>query len=167
METKVFRRVEAPAVMTERRAVLRVLQHWRKIGGKRDFPSRADIDPVAIASDWKNCFIVDLFGSRGVPSFGYIGQALRIPAWGDGLGARITDCPPGTVLAVATNYIDKVIENRLPVSHSGSAMHGGHAVLFRSILLPLSADGARIDALLGTANFRRVEQDRLVIIDED
>jgi hypothetical protein len=154
-------------VMTERRAVLRVLQHWRKICGKREFPCREGIDPVAIASDWKNCFIVDLFGKRGVPSFGYIGQALRIAPWGDGLGARVTDCPPGTILSVATNYIDKVVENRLPVSHSGSAMHDGHAVLFRSILLPLSGDGARIDAILGTANFRRVEQSRMVIVDED
>lgn len=167
METDGVRHVAAPASLTERRAVLRVLQHWRSICGKRACPSREDIDPLAIASDWKNCFLVELFGIRGVPTFSYIGQALRIAAWGDGVGARVTDCPPGTILAIATNYLDKAIGNRLPVSHNGSAMHDGHAVLFRSILLPLSTDGARIDAILGTANFRRVEQSRLMIVDED
>ena len=167
MKKNVIRRFEASAVMTERRAVLRILQHWRRVCGKRDFPSRADLDPAAIASDWTNCFIVDLFGNRDVPTFSYIGEALQIAAWGDGLGARLTDCPPGTILAIAINYIDKVLESRLPVSHSGSAMHDGYPVLFRSILLPLSADGARIDAILGTANFRRVEPSRLMIVDDD
>ena len=167
MEGKPTRSIEAPAAVTERRAVLRVLQHWRKACGTRDFPSRGDIDPAAIASDWRSSFIVDLFGSQGVPSFGYIGDALQIAPWGDGVGARLTDCPPGTILAIAINYIDKVLESRLPVSHSGSAMHDGYPVLFRSILLPLSADGARIDAILGTANFRRVESSRLMIVDDD
>lgn len=167
METNVVRRLEVPAAITERRAVLRVLRHWRAACGSRDFPSRRNIDPTEIASDWKNCFIVDVPGSDGVPSFAYIGEALQIPAWQGRCGARVTDCPPGTVLAVATNYIDKMLENRLPVSHSGSAMHGGHVVLFRSVLLPLSDDGCRIDGVLGTANFRRVERSRLVIIDED
>jgi hypothetical protein len=167
MEGKATRNSEAPVAVAERRAVLRVLQHWRRACGARDFPARQDIDPAAIASDWRSSFIVDLFGRNGVPSFGYIGDALQIAPWGDGVGARVTDCPPGTILAIATNYMGNVIESRLPVSHSGSALHDGHVVLFRSILLPLSADGARIDAILGTANFRRVEPSRLVIVDED
>jgi hypothetical protein len=167
MQTNVIRHLEAPAAATERRAVRRVLQHWRTICGRHEFPSRDDIDPAEIAADWRSCFIVDLAGRRDVPVFLYVGVALRIAALGDAVSARITQCPPGTVLAIATNDIDQVIESRLPVSRNGAAMHEGEAVLFRSILLPLSADGTQIDAVLGAANFRRVERSRLVIIDED
>jgi hypothetical protein len=167
MEISIVRRVEAPSVPSERRAVLRVLQHWRTIRGERDFPAREDIDPAAIAFDWKNCFVVDLLGRRGVPSFAYIGETLRIPAWGDGVDARVTDCPPGTVLSVATGELEKVVAGRVPVTQSGSAVHIGRPVLFRSILMPLSSDGERIDALLGTANFRRVDQNRLVVVEAD
>jgi hypothetical protein len=167
MESNVIRRIGAPGVTTERRAVLRVLQHWRTLCGQHEFPARGDIDPAEIAADWNSCFIVDLVGRRDIPVFGYVGHALRIAALGDAVGARITDCPPGTILSIATNHIDQVIESRLPVSHSGTAMHQGNIVLFRSILLPLSADGANIDAILGAANYRCVEQSRLVIIDED
>jgi hypothetical protein len=167
MEISIVRRIEAPSVNSERRAVLRVLRYWRTICGERDFPGREEIDPAGIAFDWKNCFMVELSGRGGVPSFLHIGEALRIPAWGDGRGARVTDCPPGTVLSLASGYIEKVLESRAPVSQSGSAVHIGRPVLFRSILLPLSSDGARIDALLGTANFRRVDQNRMVVVEAD
>lgn len=167
METNVVRHLKTPAAATERRAVLRVLRHWRAACRDREFPSRRDIDPTEIAADWKYCFIVDIPDSGGVPSFAYVGEALQIPVWEGRSGARVTDCPPGTILAVATNYIDKMLESRLPLSHSGSAMHGGQVVLFRSVLLPLSDDERRIDGVLGTANFRRVEPSRLIIIDED
>jgi hypothetical protein len=164
--TSILRRIEAPSVVTERRAVVRVLQHWRMAARSRPLPSRNDIDPVAIAADWRNCFLIDLFGHGGA-SFTYVGPALRIPAWGEAVGCRVTDCPPGTILFVASNYIDKVVESRLPVTHSGAAMHAGFPVLFRSILLPLSDNGTHVTALLGSANYRRVDHNRLQIIDED
>jgi hypothetical protein len=166
MQTTALGRAEAPDAVTERRAVLRVLQHWRAAAGDRPFPARDDIDPEAIVGDWQNCFIVDLCGHRG-PCFRYVGAMVRIAAWGDGIGCRVTDCPPGTILAVATSYIKNVLASRQPVTHSGSALHAGYPVLFRSILLPLSDGGSEITSLLGTANYRRVEENRLEIIDDD
>ena len=44
---------------------------------------------------------------------------------------------------------------REPVAE-GVGTHVGTAVLYRSILLPLSEDGRRIDGVLGAANCREV-----------
>ena len=166
METRSMRRSERPASVAERRAALRVLQHWRLVSGSRPFPSRGDIDPVAIAADWKNCFILDLTDRADGPRFLYLGPALRGAGWNDRVGRRLSDCPPGTILSLATSHANRVLETRLPVSHGGSATHDGHPVLFRSILLPLSEDGEAIDALLGSATFRRLEQSRRITVED-
>jgi len=67
---------------------------------------------------------------------------------------RASNCRLGSFLKLATDFFPRVLEKRIPVSIGGEATSDGRPVLFRAILLPLSNDGARIDALLGAANCR-------------
>ena len=138
----------------ERRLVLRVLSQWEARRGTRLFLPRSEAGPQVFGEDWPSCFILDL-ASHGDPGFAYIGAALRR----DHDGAdwrRLSQCPEGTLLRHATDFLRQVVERRIPVSVGGAGRHGGQDILFRAILLPLSDDGTAIDFLLGAANCRAV-----------
>ena len=62
-------------------------------------------------------------------------------------------------MKLATAFFPRIVEKRIPISIGTSGQHLGRTVLFRAILLPLSRDRARIDALLGAANFRETAAD--------
>jgi hypothetical protein len=89
---------------------------------------------------------------------------------GDGLLTDLPDGAPETLKAVPANallhhaagFADRTLEKAVPVSLGGEAVLTEGKVLFRSILLPLSNDGATIDHLLGAANGRPVGADTTV-----
>jgi hypothetical protein len=138
----------------ERRLVLRVLSRWQEAcGDERDRPARGDLDPEQFGDDWASCFILDLPES-GEPVFLYAGAAFAGPGWSEAAGRRISECPEGTLLRAATSFIPRVLARGIPMSNGGPGENFGKRILFRSILLPLSEDGTRIDALLGAANYR-------------
>lgn len=140
----------------ERRLVLRVLQRWEELRGTRTLPPRDEIDEAAMGDDWPCCLVLDLdigSASEGAPYFTHVGAALEAADW-NSPGRRLSDCPEGTLLKMATAFFPRVLDKRIPISIGASGQHLGRAILFRAILLPLSNDGERIDALLGAANFR-------------
>jgi hypothetical protein len=63
-------------------------------------------------------------------------------------------CPQSSLLHALLAYLPRCIESVGPLAISGSAQHGGYDILYRAILLPLSEDGATIDAVLVAANYR-------------
>ena len=69
----------------------------------------------------------------------------------------LSEVPVDTLLGQATLYWRKVVEKRVPISIGGEFRHrDGRLILYRSIILPLSADERQIDHLLGAANYRAV-----------
>jgi hypothetical protein len=142
-----------PAPEFERRLVLRVLNRWQDLCGDRPFPSRGEIDPERFGDDWANCFILAL-DAGPEPLFLYAGTAFAGPDWNDAAGKRIVECPEHTLLRSAATFFQRVLDRRIPMSVGGPGVNFGRAILYRSILLPLSENGERIDALLGAANCR-------------
>jgi hypothetical protein len=142
-----------PRPEQERRLVLRVLSQWQQACGDRDRPAVADIDGALFGDDWANCFIVGL-PEDGEPVFLYVGDVFAGPGWADIAGRRVAECPEGTLLRAAASFIPGVLARGIPMSHGGPGFNFDRPILFRSILLPLSEDGVRIDALLGAANYR-------------
>jgi hypothetical protein len=142
----------------ERRLVLRVLRRWEESRGVRSFPMREEIDAAAMGNDWPCCFVLDLEGDGG-PQFVHVGDALEATAWNPPL-RKLAECPDGTLLKMATAFYPRIIAKRIPISVGASGQHLGRTILFRAILLPLSRDSVRIDALLGAANFRETVGDR-------
>jgi len=143
-----------PGGEQERRLVLRVLSRWQEAcGEERDWPTRADIDPAQFGADWRNCFILAL-PEGGEPFYLYSGEAFAGPGWAEAAGRRVSEFPDGTLLSAAARFVPRVIARGIPMSKGGPGENFGRRILYRSILLPLSQDGTRIDTLLGAANFR-------------
>ncbi len=141
-----------PMRLNDRRLVLRMLEYWSRVRAERDFPSVKDIDPAEIADDWSNCLLVEVGFDSDLPTFRYVGQDLSIPEWAEAAGHAIAECPVKTLLRIATSYIPKVLERRAPESVDGQTVVRDGMIMYRSILLPLSTDGVRIDTILGAAN---------------
>ena len=142
----------------ERRLVLRVLRRWEELRGVRSFPVREEIGSAVMGNDWPCCLVLDL-DSAGGPQFVHVGDALEATAWNPPV-RTLSECPDGTLLKMATAFYPRVVDKRIPISIGASGQHHGRTILFRAILLPLSHDSVRIDALLGAANFREMVGDR-------
>jgi hypothetical protein len=146
---------ESPTV-TERRMVLRVLDHWRKLGSEDAMPTAAAVDPMKIP-DWPCCFLLDVGNHPDDPVFTDVGRMVVDDCGCDIRGLALSQVPRDTLADRATQYWRRVIAKRVPISMGGDFIHQRNChVLFRSILLPLQGDDERLVALLGAVNCRDV-----------
>jgi hypothetical protein len=85
----------------------------------------------------------------------HIGAALgEYEGMGEGMSMR--DCPRRTLLYQTMHYLPRTLEKGVPMSMGGECEVETGPLLYRSIILPLSRDGERIDHVLGGANGRPV-----------
>ena len=151
---------------TERRLILRVEEYWNYLRQDRAFPQTGDIDPVELGDDWLDCFVMDPSDSPEASTFMFVGPRLldnaRLPEdWARTTRRHVRDCPQGTMLARSVQYVDHVLEQRIPVTVSEVFEEHGDEVRLRGTLFPLSSNGRDIDAVLGAANCARLEELRL------
>lgn len=140
--------------LTERRMVLRVLDHWRKLGNEDEMPMVAAVDPVKIP-DWPCCYLLDVGNHPDDPVFTDVGRAVLDDCGSDIRGLALSQVPRDTLADRASQYWRRVIAKRVPISMGGDFIHRrGCRVLYRSIILPLSGDDDRVVALLGAVNCR-------------
>jgi hypothetical protein len=141
---------------SERRLVLRLLKYWRQIAGDRGMPSQPDLSPEAMTDMWPQCYVLKL-NTGSEPTYRDIGSAFAEELGIDLLGKPVASTPVDTLLRQATRYWDMVADKGVPISLGGEFRHRrGELLLYRSIILPLSTDGKRIDHMLGAANCRVV-----------
>ncbi len=150
------RRDVAPAASAgERRLALTLKKYWDSKRAGREFPALADIVPAEIAELWPWCFLLDVEQSPTFPYFRYLGRELSRHS-GVFLSGE-TDWTSALLERALANYAE-VLRERLPVVvEEQIARFDRRTLLFRATLLPLSADGARIDYVLGAANGKLVE----------
>lgn len=139
----------------ERRLILRVLAYWQDRRGDRDFPSRGDIDPAALGEDWRSCAMIAVRSAREW-RLDWIGDRI-----GAGCAALAPPCPAErlpdtTVLHHAASHLGEVLAKRVPISRDGTFRVAAGRTMYRSIILPLSNDGARIDHAICAANHRTI-----------
>ena len=134
---------------------MRVLTQWRDMGGTGGLPRRSAIDPQRFGRDWANCLLIDVGAETHASRFSFVGENLRDPNWPTFERQCISECVEQTLLHCATSFIDRVLVEHASVAE-GIGTHRGTPVLYRSILLPLSEDGSRVDGVLGATNFRDV-----------
>lgn len=140
---------------SDRRLVLRVMSRWRELAGARPSPRRAQLDPGRFGADWSSCFVIDVDPDLPRSRFAFVGHALRDPTWPTFDRQCLDECLEQTLLHAATATLDRVVSERTPIGE-GVGRHVGAPVLFRSILLPLSESGGRIDGVLGAVNCREI-----------
>jgi hypothetical protein len=129
----------------ERRAILRIHAVWQR-HTVHGLPGRSALDPKEFGSDWSSCLIVPVVSDNGKPKVS-----------DDGLDPNIAEHRlASTLLPLAQHHIARVLATGQAVGYGGTASHNGADVLDRIVLLPLSEDGVRIDALLVGVTFRDV-----------
>ena len=140
---------------TERRLTTRVHTIWKKIAGG-GYPRRSQIDPRDFGNDWSNCMMIDLDQVTARSRFAYLGYALRDPTWPTFDRQPISECLEGTLLELVTRHIPRVAVKKSPISFGGSATHDEGEILYRTVLLPLSENGERIDGILAAIAYREL-----------
>ena len=139
----------------ERRLTTRVHAVWKKIAGT-SFPRRSQIDPTEFGTDWAHCLMIDLDQVPARSRFAHVGNALRDPTWPTFDRQSVSDCLEGTLLELVTRHIPRVTVTKKPIIFGGSAVHDNSTILYRTVLLPLSETGDRIDGLLGAIAYREI-----------
>jgi hypothetical protein len=139
----------------ERRLTTRVLGHWKKIAGK-GFPKRSQIDPRQFGADWGHCLMIDIDDVLVNSRFSHVGNALRDSTWPTFDRQSVSECLEGSLLELVTRHIGRVTEKRKPISFGGPATHEDGDILYRTILLPLSETGDKIDGILAAVAYRDV-----------
>jgi hypothetical protein len=145
-----------PPQQREHRLVMRVLAQWRALAEECGLPRRSRIDPRAFGEDWRHCLLIDLDPRAERSRLAFVGESLRDPCWPTFERQFVADCQRDSLLHLATSYIARVIAKGVPISSGGVGIHQGVPIVYRSILLPLSEGGGKIDGLLGAANYREI-----------
>ena len=146
-------------LLEDRRLVARVLRHVSEGGMGRRLPRLDDIDPWLVGDDWAHCALVRVMEPRDRSLFIVVGDRL-LPEHGKVLdGEPIARCPVATLLGVILSFLAKCVDGRSLLMVEGAASHLGMPVLYRALLVPLSADGCVIDAALIGANYRAAAPD--------
>ena len=141
-----------PFVSNERRLVLRIFDYWEFLRGERRFPSPDDVNSADLPEDWRNCVLIDTCGPMESWEFHHIGEGYDGLGQAGALGSKWISGEKNSFTGLTTSYIPKVLVRQIPISISGEIERGGECIRYRSILLPLSADGEQVTAILGAAN---------------
>src|SRR5262249_38942269 len=128
----------------------RIYNYWEAKRATSAFPRPADIDPAELGEDWQSCFILDIRSCVGFSKFEFLGPEL---AKFSGVFLSGRQDWASTVLDKATGQVSKVISSGGPVfCDDALTLFDGQRLLFRSVLLPLSADQVSMTHILGAAN---------------
>ena len=139
----------------ERRLTTRVLTQWKKIAGK-GFPKRSQVNPRDFGPDWGYCLMIDVDDVPVNSRFSHVGNALRDSTWPTFDRQSVAECLEGSLLELVTRHITRVTEKKKPISYGGPACHEDGDILYRTILLPLSETGDKIDGILAAVAYREV-----------
>jgi hypothetical protein len=145
----------------ERRLVLRLLDYWRQMAGEGDWPQPEVVDPNAIPDMWTFCFMIDQ--PAGAPRLSYVGDHHKEMYGSDPTGLTVADVNKHTLIGRSVSFLQDVLAKGVPVTYGGQFVDlRDRRLLYRSILLPLSADGKTISVVLGGANCRILGHDEII-----
>ena len=131
----------------------RFFQYYLQKRGTRDFPARADLDPVEFSYALGDITLINvqhdplnftfrLDGSSHVERFGF-----------DMTGRSLDEFPyPEMRLAIFDSYRD-VVEHRAPRRYYRDLESSGRWFRYETLLLPLSNDGVTINMIISAISF--------------
>ena len=127
---------------------LRLYAYWNERRGDREFPSRADIDPLQFKYALGSVSLVECLGDP--PRFRYrvVSSSLTLTLGYEMTGRCTEEIPEPDVRAYVEALYQRAIDARKPLYEAGTAMLDGRRWHYRSLVLPLSSDGVVIDMLL-------------------
>lgn len=137
----------------EQRLIWRLLNLWEECKATRLFPRFEDMNSLRVGALWPHCFVLDAAASNGAPYFLYLGPEVAKFA---GIFLSGPDDWSSTLLDKAVENYQGAIDAGKPVlSEEYLSIFDRTRILYRSVLLPLSDDGAKVNYILGAANGTR------------
>ncbi len=145
--------LEQRTLLRERRLIMRLMAFWWDRKSDRRFPTLEDFDPEALSDIWPHCFTLVAHDPPQKSVFRFIGNAVAESLGNTEGKITIDGLTKDSLLDHATRNIDEVLEQKVPLVTSGESFDpGGNAIVYRSILLPLSSDQETIDSVVGGAS---------------
>jgi hypothetical protein len=138
---------------TAQRLVRRILFHWTEMAEGRGFPSLEDIDPWMVGDDWNNCLLVAIQTPLAQSRLLTVGRDLTFGAAPLPEGATLADCPADTLARLLLDRVPEVLSTKKCVVDGGEVRLRDRPILYRCVVLPLSADKQHIDHVLAAANY--------------
>ena len=140
--------------MDDRRLHYRALAQWQEKLPKKGLPSLSDFHPSNSADLAENSFVLDVAGGIRKPVIVYSGAQID-EACGEPVTGRVsTELPGSTVFFHLADHFVEAIANRAPISFEAEYRKAdGTDCRYRGILLPLSENGADINAIVGVLNW--------------
>ena len=140
-------------------AVLRGLYaYWRQQSPPNRLPGRADIDPVDIRNALPHVMLIDVLESRRDFVYRLVGTHIVQAAGFDFTGWTVAEF-------FASTSDDGRIEEYVQVAAEGHPRYGYYRMLdpdrshffYERLIMPLAADGEKVDMLLCGFHFRPVD----------
>lgn len=139
----------------ERRITFRLLSYWNRIRADREMPSLGDLNVEEIGEIWHFSFVIDLRKGLNEARFHFFGPELVNIFETNHTDSFCRDAlEQDTKLENTIGFYPKVVERRTPVSESSEFFLENKEVRYRSLIVPFSSDGATIDYLMGTTNYK-------------
>lgn len=139
--------------MLERRRGNRLLTAWKAARGETDFPSFAALEAAADAELMRHSMLLRV-GATGALTIERFGPPAAPPARAAGnKGAPLPVITP-MVVAWVLSVGTAALRRRAPVAESDEVLIGKRHLCYRCAAVPLSSDGAQVDALVAILGYR-------------
>jgi hypothetical protein len=127
----------------------RLYEYWVAKCGDRKMPARADLDSIDMAFAMGNIILADVVA--GTPPRFYIrlhGTTLSERVGYDLTGKMLDEMPVPEFRDLAHRSFSKVVATGEPVHALADRLVDNRMQRYEAIIMPLSADGERVDMLL-------------------
>jgi len=123
--------------------------YWDGKRGERRMPARADLDPVDIRFAIGDVILADVLDEDPPRFFIRLhGTNLSERTSFDLTGKMLDEMPAPEFRDLSTRSFRRVVRTREPLHALADRMLDGRIQRYEAIILPLSADGARVDRLM-------------------
>lgn len=126
----------------------RVLAYWRGKKGDRDFPSRADIDPLEFTKALPRVMMAEVSYDPLEFRYRVVGTGLFAMHGRELTGKLAHELDPPEFGALIHRHYAEVIARRVPILHVIALTVNDLATSYARIILPFSSDGKVIDRLM-------------------
>ena len=141
----------------ERRACSKALQWWREHAAPRHMPEIEAVTAAPAGELQDYLFAIEVGEEPAANRFVMAGEALRSALGFDPTGKSMIEVWPRAARERAFFLQKATAELMNPIDEAGRWTNDdGDDVVYRCVLLPLSADQRRVDHLLGAFSFRTI-----------
>ena len=151
---------DEPLQGMERRMVHRLLRHWRDAREGDSLPTLDAVYEQRLGDIVAQSFVVRIVANDAEPILGRIGAAFTDELAGPLSGEPLSSVPDATLMAMALGFYREVLKRRVLITRGDLFLHrSGDIWLYRSVIVPASADGRSVHFLLCAANGKVVSDD--------